>query len=83
MKFRSIAALGAVLFLAFAGRAQTTAFTYQGQLSSNNVPANGLYDFRFRLTDVGDTPDRAAHQFSNRRHKWFLHRYAEFWQRDF
>jgi hypothetical protein len=56
MKLRSIAALGAVLFLAFAGRAQTTAFTYQGQLSSNNVPANGLYDFRFRLTDVGDTP---------------------------
>ena len=56
MKFRSIAALGAVLFLAFAGRAQTTAFTYQGLLSSSNAPANGLYDFRFRLTDVGDTP---------------------------
>jgi len=52
MKFRSIAALVAVLFSSFAGRAQTTAFTYQGQLSSSSVPANGLYDFRFRLLDV-------------------------------
>ncbi len=52
MKLRSIAALVAVLFLAFAGGAQTTAFTYQGQLNSSNAPANGLYDFRFRLFDV-------------------------------
>jgi hypothetical protein len=53
MKFRSIAALGAVLFLAFAGRAQTTAFTYQGQLNSSNAPANGLYDFSFQLFNAG------------------------------
>jgi hypothetical protein len=26
-------------------QAQGTAFTYQGQLSSNGVPANGFYDF--------------------------------------
>ena len=52
MKFRSIAALVAVLFSAFAGRAQTTAFTYQGQLSSGSAPATGLYDFRFRIFDV-------------------------------
>ncbi|MGA2852928.1 MAG: sialidase family protein [Verrucomicrobiota bacterium] len=54
MKFNSavFAALVAVLFPAFAGRAQTTAFTYQGQLSSSNAPASGLYDFRFRLFDV-------------------------------
>jgi len=52
MKLRSIAVLGAFLFLAFAGRAQTTAFTYQGQLNSSNAPASGLYDFRFRLFDV-------------------------------
>ena len=54
MKFNSVvlAALAAVLVPAFAGRAQTTAFTYQGQLSSSNAPATGLYDFRFRLFDA-------------------------------
>lgn len=52
MKFGSIAAFGAVLFFACAGHAQTTAFTYQGQLSSSNAPANGLYDFRFQLFNV-------------------------------
>jgi len=54
MKFNSavFAALGVVLFSAFAGRAQTTAFTYQGQLNSGSAPATGLYDFRFRLLDV-------------------------------
>ena len=30
-------------------RAQGTAFTYQGSLNSGGSPANGLYDFRFRL----------------------------------
>ena len=29
--------------------AQGTAFTYQGQLTAGGGPANGLYDFRFRL----------------------------------
>src|SRR5665213_10152 len=29
--------------------AQGTAFTYQGRLNSSGGPANGLYDFRFRL----------------------------------
>jgi hypothetical protein len=55
MKFNSVAfaALVAVLLPAFAGRAQTTVFTYQGQLSSSNAPATGLYDFRFRLFDAG------------------------------
>ncbi len=30
-------------------RAQGTAFTYQGRLNAGGVPANGLYDFRFKL----------------------------------
>jgi hypothetical protein len=30
-------------------QAQGTAFTYQGQLNNGSGPANGLYDFRFRL----------------------------------
>ena len=29
--------------------AQGTAFTYQGRLNNNGAPANGSYDFRFRL----------------------------------
>src|SRR5215469_6750686 len=29
--------------------AQGTAFTYQGRLNDNGGPANGTYDFRFRL----------------------------------
>ncbi len=28
---------------------QTTAFTYQGRLSDNSIPATGSYDFEFRL----------------------------------
>lgn len=30
-------------------RAQTTAFTYQGQLCSGGTPATGRFDFRFTL----------------------------------
>lgn len=32
-----------------AALAQSTAFTYQGRLNNNGVPAAGLYDLRFRL----------------------------------
>src|ERR1022692_3940246 len=37
--------------------AKGTAFTYQGQLQNNGSPANGLYDFQFRLAadPAGDT----------------------------
>lgn len=52
MKFRFLSILAALLFVAMAARSQTTAFTYQGQLSSNSVPANGLYDLRFQLFNV-------------------------------
>ena len=36
--------------------AQGTAFTYQGHLSNTGTPANGLYDFRFKLAmdDLGN-----------------------------
>src|SRR5438445_4352414 len=30
----------------------TTAFTYQGRLTDNGQPANGTYDFQFRLFDA-------------------------------
>ena len=32
--------------------AQGTAFTYQGRLNDGAAPANGMYDFRFRLFDA-------------------------------
>lgn len=32
--------------------AQTTAFTYQGSLQSSGLPANGNYDFEFKLFDL-------------------------------
>ncbi len=51
MKF-NFYAVAAFLFLALAARAQTTAFTYQGQLISSNGAATGSYDFRFRIFDA-------------------------------
>ena len=32
--------------------AQGTAFTYQGRLNTNAVPANGFYDFQFSLSNA-------------------------------
>jgi hypothetical protein len=50
---RSLCALLAALgLLAPAAHAQPTAFTFQGQLKSGNVPAQGLHDVRFRLFDA-------------------------------
>ncbi len=36
-----------VCWLAPSAAAQTTAFTYQGRLTDNGVPANGNYDLLF------------------------------------
>jgi hypothetical protein len=42
--------LGLLLILTAAPlRAQVSAFTYQGRLNLNGAPANGHYDFMFRL----------------------------------
>jgi len=48
-------AVAVVLFLAPAVRAQTTAFTYQGQLNSNNASATGSYDFRFQIYNANNS----------------------------
>ncbi|HET9313986.1 MAG TPA: tail fiber domain-containing protein [Vicinamibacteria bacterium] len=45
-----LAALG-VLFAGGTAHAQGSAFTYQGRLASATVPADGSYDFEFRLFD--------------------------------
>ena len=43
------------VLLALPAAAQTTAFTYQGQLGANGSPASGNYDLRFRLFDTNST----------------------------
>jgi len=40
------------IFVAVGVSAQTTAFTYQGSLQSSGNPANGNYDFEFKLFDL-------------------------------
>jgi hypothetical protein len=54
MKF-NLYAVAAFLLLAPAVRAQTTAFTYQGQLNSSNAPATGSYDFRFQIYNANNS----------------------------
>lgn len=48
----------ALIFAAAPASAQplTTAFTYQGSLTSNGLPADGFFDLRFRLLDQAGTP---------------------------
>ncbi len=41
-----------ILALAALAHAQSTAFTYQGELKNGGSPATGLHDFRFRLYDA-------------------------------
>jgi hypothetical protein len=49
----SLLPLLAVLSLLFATvRAQSTQFTYQGRLTDGSLPANGAYDFQFKLFDA-------------------------------
>jgi len=52
MKINPTQLVGTTLFLmAFAIplQAQTTAFTYQGRLNDNGLPASGIYDLRFTM----------------------------------
>jgi hypothetical protein len=48
-----LAPIVTIIFLASSSTlAQLTAFTYQGRLDTNGQPANGTYDFQFRLYDA-------------------------------
>jgi hypothetical protein len=49
VKYRSILSVAWLALFVLPCSAQSSAFTYQGRLNFNNVPANGSYDFRFRL----------------------------------
>src|SRR5690242_15416639 len=48
---RVLASLLTIVFTTLL-HAQTTAFTYQGQLQNNGSPANGIYDLQFSLYDA-------------------------------
>src|SRR5215813_12172933 len=50
--------------VAFQGRAQTTAFTYQGRLNDGANPANGIYDLVFLIYDAPTGPGIFANLFS-------------------
>ena len=61
-----------VLISAIVCHGQTTAFTYQGRLNTNGVPATGAFDFQFALRDavtlgnnIGSTQFVAAVSVSN------------------
>ncbi len=62
-----LATLFVVALLTRGSAAQTTAFTYQGQLNISGSPANGSYDFEFRLfgqssggSQLGPTETRSS-----------------------
>lgn len=46
-------------------RAQTSAFTYQGRLNNNGAPANGVFDFSFRLFDAASGPTQVGDTVTN------------------
>lgn len=49
---RMLAGLLVLLPVASLSQAQTSAFSYQGKLVDNSSPANGSYDFQFKLFDA-------------------------------
>lgn len=62
---RMVLVLPILLILVSLAGAQSTAFSYQGKLLVSGVPANGNYDFQFRIydlptggTQIGATPLR-------------------------
>jgi hypothetical protein len=52
MKYNLFPALIFICLLAAVVAAQTSAFTYQGRLTDANLPANGAYQFQFKLFDA-------------------------------
>ena len=61
--------------------AQTTVFAYQGKLDIDGVPANGNYDFQFRVFDAesGGAQQGTTEQQPNITvTKWGIHRESRF-----
>ena len=64
MKSKSLACL-ALLSSVVAVVAQTSTFTYQGLLSANDTPANGLYSLRFTLHDAATLGNQVGSTLTN------------------
>jgi hypothetical protein len=56
---RMLLVLATLLVTAATSFAQSTAFTYQGRLTDQGAPANGTYDFKFKLFDEADAQQGA------------------------
>ncbi len=56
---RMLLILATLLITAATTFAQSTAFTYQGRLTDQNAPANGTYDFKFKLFDEAEAQQGA------------------------
>jgi len=54
-----------VLQAALSGRAQSTAFTYQGYLNDSGVPANRSYDLIFSLFSSDHGPGQLGDSVTN------------------
>lgn len=59
--------IAAVLLLIFGGvlRAQTTAFVFQGKLQDGGTPANGTYQFQFRMFDASSGGSQVGQTLSD------------------
>lgn len=73
-RFVSIATAAALTMFVFLSvtKAQTTTFTYQGNLKDNSIAATGTYDFQFALysaaaggTQIGATQTQTGVQVTN------------------
>jgi hypothetical protein len=64
VKSKSLACL-ALLSSVLAVVAQTSTFTYQGQLSANGNPAGGLFDLRFTLYDAATAGNQVGNALTN------------------
>jgi hypothetical protein len=64
VKSKLFAGVG-LLCSAFGVWAQSSTFTYQGQLQSNNVPATGIFDLRFTLHDAATFGNQVGNPLTN------------------
>jgi hypothetical protein len=58
-------ALSLALLCTTATNAQTTAFTYQGRLTDNSMPASGTYNMQFKLFDAAGDNNQIGSTITN------------------
>src|SRR5215475_1049486 len=60
-----LSAVAALFFCVSPIVAQTSVFTYQGQLGSNGAPTSGLFDFQFTLYDSAASTNQVGGLVTN------------------